>query len=103
MEKGSQDTAYIYVDAYDPDGLSDIDSVYFMVTRPDGSSNGLHFHMHDDGEAGDIMAGDGTYTLGILAPDPENQSGDYVFTFYAWDSEGHGSNNPQIIITAYDP
>jgi len=103
MEKGSPDTAYIYVDAYDPDGLSNIDSVYFVVTRPDGSSNGIHQYMHDDGEFGDLVAGDGTYTLGITAPTPENQTGDYLFTFFAFDLEGNYSNSPEVIITAYDP
>jgi hypothetical protein len=101
LQKGSPDTSYIYIDAYDPDGLSDIDSVYFVVTRPDGTSNGTHFYMRDDGVAGDVTAGDGTYTLGILAPDPANQSGDYIFRFYAMDMDGNYSNIPQTIITAY--
>jgi len=103
LERGSPDTSYIYVDAYDPDGLSDIDSLYFVVTRPDNTSNGIHQYMHDDGEFGDLVAGDGTYTLGITAPTPENQTGDYIFTFFAFDLEGNYSNSPEVIITAYDP
>lgn len=101
LEKGSPDTSYILVNAYDPDGLDDIDSVYFQVTRPDQSVNPLHFYLHDDGEYGDAMGGDGVYTLGILAPSQSSQSGDYTFIFYALDMDGNRSNNPEIVITAY--
>ncbi len=101
LEKGSLDIYYIFINAYDPDGLADIDSVYFIVTRPDGSSNGTHRYLHDDGQFGDINQGDSIFTLGIQAPAPQNQSGDYLFTFYALDIQGNWSNNPEIVITAY--
>jgi hypothetical protein len=87
--------------ATDPDGRDDIDSVYFVVTRPDSTSNEIHFAMHDDGQNGDTTADDGRYTLGIQAPGLQNQSGDYIFTFYARDKHGNKSNNPSVIITAY--
>ncbi len=101
LEKGSLDIYYIFINAYDPDGLADVDSVYFIVARPDGSSNGNHLYLHDDGELGDIEEGDSIFTLGIQAPAPQNQSGDYIFTFYALDMQGNPSNNPEIVITAY--
>jgi hypothetical protein len=101
LEKGSTDTSYIFINAYDQDGLDDIDSVYFQVTRPDQTVNPLHFHLHDDGEFGDATQGDGIYTLGIQAPTPASQSGDYTFIFYAFDVLGNPSNNPQLILTAY--
>ncbi len=101
LEKGSPDIYYIFINAYDPDGLADIDSVYFIATRPDSSSNGIHRYLHDDGELGDIAAGDSIFTLGIQAPAPQNQSGDYIFTFYALDTMGNSSNNPEITVTAY--
>lgn len=103
LQRGSLDPAFIFIDAYDPDGLGDIDSVYFIVTRPNGSSNGIHFPMYDDGTSGDSVAGDGTYSTGIQAPDSSSQLGDYIFRFYSFDLEGNNSNNPEIIITAYDP
>lgn len=101
LEKGSLDIYYIYINAYDPDGLADVDSVYFIATRPDSSSNGNHLYLHDDGEFGDIEEGDSIFTLGIQAPAPQNQSGDYIFTFYALDTQGNLSNNPEIVVTAY--
>jgi hypothetical protein len=72
-----------------------------MVTRPDGSSNNYRFYMHDDGQFGDETADDGTYSIGILAPSPTSQTGDYIFRFYAFDLDRHNSNNPEAIITAY--
>jgi hypothetical protein len=101
MQKGSIDTSYIFISAFDPDGLEDIDSVYIIVTRPDSTSNGLHFHMYDDGLYGDSTAADGRYTLGIIAPQPENLSGYYTFAFHAYDTQNTSSNNPSVIITAY--
>jgi hypothetical protein len=102
LQRGSVETAYIFIRAFDPDGLENIDSVYFVSTRPDGSSNGVHFYMFDDGSTyEDSVAGDGQYTIGIQPPDNSSQSGDYVFTFYAFDNESNPSNNPQHIVTAY--
>ena len=101
LERGSTDTSYIMVNAYDPDGLSNIDSLYFLVTRPDLTQNPYHFYMHDDGQLGDTRSGDGRYTLGILPPTSENQAGVYRFVFHAFDDEGHESNNPDIYITVY--
>ncbi|MEE8417963.1 MAG: choice-of-anchor X domain-containing protein [candidate division Zixibacteria bacterium] len=102
LEKGSPDIYYIFINAYDPGGLADIDSVYFIATRPDGSSNGIHQYMYDDGSTyEDSVAEDGRYTIGIQAPDTTSQSGDFVFTFYALDKDRNPSNNPEIVVTAY--
>ncbi len=101
LEKGSIDTSYVFVSVFDLNGQADVDSVYFISTRPDGTSNGFHLYMHDDGRYGDSTAADGRFTLGILAPQPTSQSGDYTFTFYALDKQGDKSNNPTAIITAY--
>ena len=87
--------------AIDPDGAGDIDSVYFIVTRPDSTSNGIHFAMNDRGELGDSVPGNNRYSTGIQAPAPQSQSGNYTFTFYARDKHGNNSNNPSAIITAY--
>jgi hypothetical protein len=98
LRRGSLDTSYIYIATHDPNGPADLDTVFFVVTRPDSTSNGFHFNMHDDGQNGDSQAGDGWYTLGILAPAQNNQPGDYKFTFYAVDNENNHSNNPVHII-----
>lgn len=100
--KGSPEISYIFVDAFDPDGLDDIDSVYFVSTRPDGSSNGIRQYMFDDGQTyDDSVALDGRYTIGIQSPGPSNQSGDYIFRFYAFDSQRNPSNTLEKIVTAY--
>lgn len=102
LQKGSIEISYIFARAFDPDGLDNIDSVYFIATRPDGSSNGIHRYMYDDGSTyEDSAAADGRYTIGIQAPDTTSQSGDFIFTFYALDMQGNPSNNPEIVITAY--
>ncbi len=101
IQRGIQEPSYITVRAYDPDGLSDIDSVYIMSIRPDSTSSGSHFYMADDGETyEDQQANDGIYTIGIVA-DVSNQLGDYRFTFYAIDSNENQSNNPFVIVTVY--
>ena len=101
LAKGSTDTAFVFVTAVDPDGADDIDSVYFITTRPDGSSNGFHFAMNDGGMLGDSVAGDNRFTTGILAPSDSAQTGDYTFTFYAFDKHGNKSNSPTVTVTAY--
>jgi len=101
LAKGDTLSYYIFISAFDPEGPDDIDSVYFVVTRPDGTPNPTHFGMHDDGMGGDSVAGDNRYTQGIQAPAPQNQSGDYIFTFNAFDKDNNKSNNPHVIITAF--
>ncbi|MEE9555510.1 MAG: hypothetical protein V3W18_14585 [candidate division Zixibacteria bacterium] len=101
IQRGSPTPSYITVGAYDPDGLSDIDSVYIITIRPDSTSSGGHFYMADDGVTyEDEVANDGIYTIGIVT-DVANQLGDYTFTFYAIDSNENQSNNPFVIITVY--
>ncbi len=102
LQKGSSQISYIFVSAFDPDGIDNVDSVYFISTRPDSSSNGNHLYMFDDGSTyEDSVAGDGRYTIGIQPPDTSSQTGDYTFTFYAIDMQGNMSNNPSKIVTAY--
>jgi hypothetical protein len=101
MEKGSPDSSHIAVSAFDPDGLEDIDSVYYVVTRPDSTSNGIRFRMRDDGAGGDSSANDGRYTYVIPSPLPSSQSGDYTFAFYAYDRQDNRSNIISKIITAF--
>lgn len=100
--KGSPVISYIFVNAFDLDGLDDIDSVYFVSTRPDGSSNGNRLYMFDDGQTyDDSVALDGRYTIGIQSPDTSSQSGDYIFRFYAFDRQRNPSNTLEKIVTAY--
>ena len=82
------------VDATDPNGASDISEVYFVVHRPDGTSNNSKVFLFDDGnitEHGDQVAGDGTYSL-LIQVDQSNQKGTYRFEFRAKDRIGDLSN-----------
>jgi hypothetical protein len=68
----------------DPDGLADVDSVYF---RNLSSSNPVILLMYDDGDLtahGDSVARDGTYAR-TLSIDPTTTAGNKLFQFSAVD------------------
>ena len=92
LEKGSPDTSYLFLSVWDPQGHNNINQVYFVVIRPDSSSNNVGILMFDRGDNGDSVAGDGIYTLGILAPADTNQTGDYLFRFTAIDDDSNFAN-----------
>ncbi len=82
------------VQAYDQNGLNDIEKVYFVVYRPDGTTNGNQNILYDDGnltEHGDETAGDGIYSL-LIQIDQSNTKGTYRFEFRAKDRGGKLSN-----------
>lgn len=84
----------ISLKASDPNGLSDIEKVYFVVYRPNGTTTGAQNTMYDDGNLslhGDQVAGDGVYSL-IIQIDASNQKGTYRFEFAARDRGGAISN-----------
>jgi len=84
----------------DPEGLADIDSVYFFSLKPDSSlaNNGQPFIMVDNGlpynagnpliETGDETAGDGIYSLSLLVYNG-SIPGEYTFSFYIRDKAGN--------------
>ncbi|MFC2119717.1 choice-of-anchor X domain-containing protein [Bacteroidota bacterium] len=82
------------VEASDPNGQNDILKVYFIVYNPDGSTNGNELELFDDGNVddhGDLMAGDGIYSL-LIQVDQANEKGTYRFEFRARDRGGKLSN-----------
>ena len=81
------------VGAMDPNGASDILEIYFIVYRPDGSTNNNKVLLYDDGrsENGDVIAGDGIYSR-LIQVDQSNQKGTYRFEFRAKDRLGDLSN-----------
>jgi len=104
LVKGSLAPAYLFLKAWDPQGSDDIDSVYFWVMRPDGSSNNTRIIMFDDGDIvdhGDSVAEDGIYSRGIQAPGHQDQTGNYTFYFSAKDTDGNQANELVKIVTAY--
>ncbi len=106
LRKGSTVAAFLSVRLWDPQGNDNVDSVYFYVYRPDGTTSGNNFYMFDDGEvfvSGDSTANDSIYSRGILPPDTSNQSGMYTFYFTAIDAQGNQANILTRQILAYDP
>ena len=82
------------VEAADSNGQNDIQSVYFIVYRPDGTTSGERNFLYDDGEAeehGDVTAGDSIYSL-LIRVEESNAKGTYRFEFRAKDRGGKLSN-----------
>lgn len=82
------------ITVFDGNGLSDIKEVYFIVYRPDGSTNNIKTQLYDDGNLstnGDLQAGDGIYSRKIQVNET-NAKGTYRFEFKAIDRGGLFSN-----------
>jgi len=83
----------------DANGLSDVDSVYYKLYKPDGTlilnSQGISkFPLSDNGDTpttGDVTAGDGIYTMKLTFPSGQ-PTGSWKFQFTAVDREGFQSN-----------
>ncbi|MCW8848675.1 MAG: hypothetical protein OQJ81_01750 [Melioribacteraceae bacterium] len=83
----------------DPNGLNDIQSVYYEVKDPDGNkisnSQGISkFPLFDDGnttENSDVTANDGIYSVYLIFPST-SKSGNWVFNFNAVDKSDSISN-----------
>ncbi len=89
----------------DPQGLADVDSVYFLSEKPDGtfSGNGFHFELFDDGNqqsSGDDSANDGEYSLVIQIAE-SNDLGVYKFHFYMRDHVGQLTDMVKDSIVVY--
>ncbi len=79
------------VDADDPDGLDDIQEVYFRSL--DSSDPLRRFFLLDDGDSngsGDAVAGDGTYSIIVQLPSTTTRK-TYRFAFQAADTFGDTS------------
>lgn len=85
----------ISIEAYDPDGREDIQSVFFNSFLPDGSpSRSNPIYLFDDGNLlanGDLNANDGIYSRIIILP-PNTPKGKYRFDFQAIDKKAELSN-----------
>lgn len=82
------------ITAFDENGLNDIKEVYFIVYRPDGTTNNVKTQLFDDGNIsvnGDLVAGDGIFSRKIQVNEA-NTKGTYRFEFRAVDRGGLFSN-----------
>jgi hypothetical protein len=102
LQKGIPDSTFASVKVEDPQGLGNIDAVYYVVTKPDGTSNGIKFPLFDDGRGHDADSGDGIYSTAIAAPLTSSQTGNFTFAFTAVNKNGKTSNTIDKIIKAYD-
>jgi len=72
----------------DPQGLNDIQKVFFNSFRPDGTaSSGNPFFMYDTGANGDVEENDGIYSF-VFTISPSNALGNYRFEIQAQDKSG---------------
>ena len=97
------DTTLIFtsVEANDLNGANDILEVYFIVYKPDSTTNNAKTLLFDDGSccplppknepSGDVTAGDGVYSR-IIEVNENNDKGTYRFEFQAEDRGGKFSN-----------
>jgi hypothetical protein len=90
------DTTYIQtsIQVSDGNGLNDVESVYFIVYKPDGTTNNFKTVMLDDGNLdvnGDETAGDGIFSR-VIQVNQSNDKGIYRFEFTAEDRGGLISN-----------
>ena len=88
---------FMQVSASDPEGLCDIDLVYFNSFRPSGIQNGFNIPLYDDGNIiahGDTVAGDGKYSLFIkITPDPA----DSLIGFFRFEFNARDRGTPGLI------
>ena len=90
---GVDTTIFVSVDVHDDNGLNDIDVVFFNSFLPDNTpSSGNPFIMFDDGTNGDLVPGDGTYSLIVQLPSSGVALGTYRWEFQARDRGGKSSN-----------
>lgn len=90
------------IKAFDENGQNDISKVYFVVYKPDGSTNNVQLEMYDDGnisDHGDLVNGDGFYSL-LISVNQSNAKGTYRFEFRAKDRSNKLSNiiNHSVLI-----
>ncbi len=82
----------VQISVKDPQGLNDMDSVYFQSRKPDSTlaADGFRFILFDDGNAnnGDPVAGDGEFSWIVPIP-PDADLGTYTFMFRARDKVGN--------------
>lgn len=103
---------FVTIHCSDPQGPTDLDSVYFFSLRPDSvlANNGNPLVLQDNGlpfnpqnpfvEAGDLVANDGIFSLTVLL-NPTALTGKYVFSFFARDKVGNFTVGPVDSIIVY--
>ncbi|MCP4631330.1 MAG: hypothetical protein GY855_00280 [candidate division Zixibacteria bacterium] len=87
--RASSDTAFLFLEVNDPQGLDNIAAVWFDSYRPNGEKQAELLPLFDDGVSGlDSVAGDGIYSQYIPSPSNSTDSGLWRFEFNANDIHG---------------
>jgi len=91
FEKG--DTLIFEVKAEDPQGLNDILSVRYIIELPTGEvTSDPSWALRDDGRCGDMVAGDGIFTVHQPSNRESKLQGLFIFYFFAEDKQGAHSD-----------
>jgi hypothetical protein len=89
------DTTFIFVsiDVQDDNGLNDIAIVFFNSFLPDENPSSQNpIQLFDDGTNGDLVPGDGTYSLIVILPPTGVTRGTFRWEFEARDRGNKSSN-----------
>lgn len=97
------DSMQIHIDVSDTEGLDDIAAVSLTLHREDGTTvNDIPYPLYDDGginnvlpfniSSGDVIAGDGVYSLRIPVPSSTLHNVDRDFIFMAIDRASENSD-----------
>ncbi len=89
------DTTFIFIsiDVQDENGLNDIETMFFNSFLPNGQPSSQNpIKMFDDGSNGDLVPGDGTYSLIVILPPVGVTRGTFRWEFQAKDRGGKSSN-----------
>lgn len=98
------DSALFSVEVYDPDGGT-IEAVFIDIDNPLSIWSPDSVPLYDDGTHGDVVSGDGTFSL-MMSPPPDSAlTGSYTFSFKAIDDlQAIGELSTEVtIIGNYPP
>ena len=79
---------FITIRVEDPQGLDDIDSVFFQIFQPLSPVPFYQSRLRDDGQSGDSVPGDGIFTFQGNLEDTLKSRGVHAFRFQAVDQSG---------------
>ncbi len=79
---------FITIRAEDPQGIDDIDSVFFQIFQPLSPVLFYQSQLWDDGQSGDLIPGDGIFTFQGNLEDTLKSRGVHAFRFQAVDQNG---------------
>jgi hypothetical protein len=83
---------FLSIQAGDPQGMEDVDSVVFQIYPPYEAAPSHQEQLWDDGTHGDIVSGDSIFSYRNDMREVLRRRGDYTIRFFAVDRNGAQSN-----------